>query len=128
MSRISKADVNRALEAAAKTILEIGGPDGRISRAEVKNALATDRVPRQQHALVDIFFRFIDARDFRAGATVTAKDVKRAVEYAKEHMVAKYDLNNNGLSKAEISKMSLTGKRAVDLARALKAEATETIG
>ncbi|MDP1918480.1 MAG: nuclease A inhibitor family protein, partial [Myxococcales bacterium] len=37
-----------------------------------------------------------------------------------QHMVAKYDLNANGLSKDEIAKMSLTGKRAVDLAKALK--------
>jgi hypothetical protein len=36
-------------------------------------------------------------------------------------MVAKYDLNNNGLSRDEIAKMSLTGKRAVELATALKA-------
>jgi hypothetical protein len=69
---------------------------------------------------VDIFFKFIDNRDFRAGAQVTKSDVKRAVEYAKEHMIAKYDLNNNGLSKDEIAEMSLTGKRAVALAKALK--------
>jgi hypothetical protein len=33
--------------------------------------------------------------------------------------VAKYDLNTNGLSKDEISNVSLTGQRAVELARAL---------
>ena len=126
MSRIAKADVNRALETAANTIVRLGGDDGRISRAEVKNALATDRVPRKQAALVDIFFRFVDHRDFKAGAQATAKDVKRAVEYAKEHMIAKYDLDNNGLSKDEISKMSLTGKLAVELARSLKETATVT--
>ena len=38
-------------------------------------------------------------------------------------MVAKYDLDNNGLSKDEIKGMSITGKRAVDLATALKASA-----
>jgi len=123
MSRISKADVNRALEVAAKTIIRIGGADGKVSRAEVKNALATDRVARREAPLVDIFFKFIDRRDFKAGAQVTAKDVKRAVEYAREHMVAKYDLDNNGLSKDEIKEMSLTGKRAVDLAMALKGSA-----
>jgi hypothetical protein len=32
---------------------------------------------------------------------------------------AKYDLNTNGLSKDEISNVSLTGQRAVELARAL---------
>lgn len=121
MARIAKSDVNRALELAAKTINQAGGADGRISRADMKNALATDRVPRQQRALVDIFFKFIDHRDWKAGATVTAKDVSRAVEYAKKKMVAKYDLNANGLSKDEIKQMSLTAKRAVELARALKA-------
>ena len=123
MSRIAKADVNRALELAAKTIIKAGGEDGRVSRADIKNAEATDRIPRNQVGLVDIFFKVVDNRDWKAGAQVTAKDVNRAVEYAKEHMVAKYDLNTNGLSKAEISNMSLTGKRAVDLAKALKATA-----
>jgi hypothetical protein len=127
MSRIAKADVNRALDLAAKTLIKVGGDDGRISRAEVKNALATDRVPRNQQALVDIFFKFVDNRDFREGATVTASDVKRAVAYAKEHMVAKYDLDKNGLSKDEIAEMSLTGKRAVDLARTLKKSSTEGV-
>ncbi len=41
-------------------------------------------------------------------------------------MIAKYDLNNDGLSKAEIKNMSITGQRAVDLAKALKAAATPT--
>ncbi len=126
MSRIAKADVNRALETAAKTLVRLGGEDGRVSRAEVKNALATDRVPRNQVGLVDIFFKFVDNRDFKAGAQVTEKDIKRAVDYAKKHMIAKYDLNNNGLSKEEIKDMSLTGKRAVDLAKALKASAAPT--
>jgi hypothetical protein len=121
MPRIAKADVNRALQLAANTIVEAGGPDGRTSRAELKAKLTT--LPTEQKQLVDIFFKFIDNRDFKSGAQVTSKDVKRAVEYAKKHMVAKYDLNNNGLSATEISKMSLTGKRAVDLSRALKAAA-----
>jgi hypothetical protein len=119
MSRIAKADVNRALQLAADTIVQAGGTDGRTSRADLTAKLAT--LPAGQKQLVDIFFKFVDARDFKAGAQVTAADVKRAVSYAKEHMVAKYDLNANGLSKDEIAKMSLTGKRAVELAKALKA-------
>ncbi len=123
MARIAKADVNHALEVAAKTLIKAGGEDGRVSRADVKTALATDRIPRNQAALVDIFFKFVDNRDFKKGATVTASDVNRAVTYAKQHMIANYDLNSNGLSKGEIKEMSLTGKRAVDLAKALKAAA-----
>ena len=121
MARIAKADVNRALEQAAKTIISAGGSDGRISRAEVKARLPELKGPEKK--LVDMFFRFMDHRDFKLGAQVTPADVKKAVAYAKEHMVAKYDLDNNGLSTDEISKMSLTGKRAVDLAKALKESA-----
>ena len=122
MPRIAKADVNRALQLAASTIVEAGGRDGRTSRAELKAKLAT--LPPAERKLADIFFKFVDNRDFRAGAQVTAKDVTRAVEYAKKHMVEKYDLNSNGLSKDEISRMSLTGKRAVELSKALKEAAT----
>ena len=118
MPRIAKADVNAALQLAANSIVKAGGSDGRTSRAEMKKALAT--LPPAQRNLADIFFRFVDHRDFKAGAQVTARDVKAAVAYAKEHMIAKYDLNNNGLSAAEIKQMSLTGKFAIDLAKALK--------
>jgi hypothetical protein len=119
MSRIAKTDVNRALDHVAKALIKAGGDDGRISRSDVKTALPT--LTRKERALADIFFKFVDHRDFKAGASVTSADIKKAVSYAKEHMVAKYDLNKNGLSKTEIGEMSLTGQRAVDLAKALKA-------
>ena len=118
MPRIAKADVNRALEHAAKLIVSAGGNDGRTSRSDMKAAVG--KLQGTERTLVDVFFKFVDHRDFKSGAQVTASHVKRAVAYAKEHMVAKYDLDNNGLSKAEIDKMSLTGKRAVDLAKLLK--------
>jgi hypothetical protein len=121
MSRIAKTDVNRALDHVAKALIKAGGDDGRISRADVKVALP--KLNAKERALADIFFKFVDHRDFKAGASVTSADIKKAVTYAKEHMVAKYDLNNNGLSKGEISEMSITGQRAVDLAKALKASA-----
>ena len=115
MSRIAKTDVNRALDHVAKALIKAGGDDGRISRTDVKGALP--KLNRKERALADIFFKFVDHRDFKAGASVTPADIKKAVTYAKEHMVAKYDLNNNGLSKGEIGEMSITGQRAVDLAR-----------
>lgn len=119
MARIAKADVNRALEHVAKSLVKAGGDDGRISRSDVKKALPT--LTTAEKKLADIFFKFVDHRDFKDGATVTKKDIDRAVSYAKQKLVAKYDLNTNGLSKDEISNMSLTGQRAVDLAKALKA-------
>jgi hypothetical protein len=126
MSRIAKSDVNAALTLAAKRILEAGGSDGRVSRSEMTKALTS--LPKEERKLADIFFRFVDHRDFKSGAQVTKTDLDRAVAYAKKTMVAKYDLNNDGLSKTEISKMSLTGKLAVDLARTLKSTAAERGG
>ncbi len=124
MARIAKADVNAALQVAAQTIKRADlANDGRVSRAEMKAALKNFDISPTEKKLVDVFFKFIDHRDFRAGAQVTLKDIDRAVAYAKEHMVAKYDLNNDGLSAAEIKKMSFTGQTAVALAKELKAAA-----
>jgi hypothetical protein len=118
MARIAKADVTKALNHVGKALIKAGGEDGRISRADVKKALP--QLTTTERKLADIFFKFVDNRDFKKGATVTAKDITRAIDYAKTHMIAKYDVNKNGLSKDEVSKMSLTGQRAVDLAKALK--------
>jgi Nuclease A inhibitor-like protein len=123
MSRVSKADVNAVLQRTAQKIIDAGGSDGRTSRAEMSTALKG--LTGKEKALTDVFFKFIDHRDFKAGAQVTSADVKRAVAYAKTTLVAKYDLDNNGLTKAEISKMSLTGKLAVSLAKELKSAAVD---
>jgi hypothetical protein len=122
MSRISKSS---ALQRAATNITRAAGADGRTSRAELKTALTSLKGPEQK--LTEVFFRFVDHRDFRAGAQVTKTDIDRAVRYAKETLVAKYDLNRNGLSAAEMKSMSLTGKLAVDLARELKAAGSDPI-
>ncbi len=124
MPRIAKTDVNRALEMAANRIKDAGGADGRVSRAEITTALKG--LTGTEKKLTDIFFKFIDHRDFKTGAQVTSKDVDRAVKYAKTTMIAKYDLDNNGLSATEVKKMSLTGKLAVTLAKELKAAAAKS--
>ncbi len=124
MSRIAKTDVNRALDLAASRIKDAGGTDGRVSRAEMTAALKG--LTGTEKKLTDIFFKFIDHRDFKTGAQVTSKDVDRAVQYAKTTMIAKYDLDNNGLSPSEVKKMSLTGKLAVTLAKELKTAAAKS--
>ncbi len=124
MPRIAKTDVNRALEMAANRIKDAGGADGRVSRAEITTALKG--LTGTEKKLTDFFFKFIDHRDFKTGAQVTSKDVDRAVKYAKTTMIAKYDLDNNGLSPSEVKKMSLTGKLAVTLAKELKAAAAKS--
>jgi hypothetical protein len=123
MTRISKASVNHALDVAAKNLLDAKGNDNVISRAEVKAKLGT--LQGTEKKLTDIFFQFVDHRDHVSGARVTAEDVKKAVTYAREHIIAAYDLDHNGLSASEISKMSATGKLAVQLARELKTAAVD---
>ncbi|MBN2361871.1 MAG: hypothetical protein JXR83_20640 [Deltaproteobacteria bacterium] len=118
MPRIAKADVHAALERAAKNISDAKTPDGIVSRNDIKDKLG--ELDGTEKKLTDIFYRFIDHRDHVAGARITQKDIDRAVAYAKEKIVDKYDLNRNGLSRDEIAKMSLTGKLAVELARELK--------
>lgn len=118
MPRISKASVYNALRRAGNHIIAAAGDDPFVSRADMRRKLTT--LKGTEASLVDIFYRFIDARDARPGARVTAKDVKAAIEYAEEKLIARFDLNNNGLSKAEIERMSTTGQLAVSLAWELK--------
>lgn len=121
MPRIAKSDVHAALQRAAQHIQEAAGKDGRVSRSDIATRL--EQLEGTERKLVDIFYRFIDKRDHVSGAQVTKKDVDRAVEYAKQKLIDKYDLNDNGLSKGEIARMSLTGQLSVELARELKAAA-----
>jgi hypothetical protein len=118
MPRIAKGDVHNALALVAQQLIDAGGADGRISRADIKTKL--EGLQGTNRELADVFFRFIDHRDHAPGATVTAIDVNKALEYAKDRLIDKYDLNNSGLSKSEISEMSRTGKLAVQLAKELK--------
>ncbi|MBL8916217.1 MAG: hypothetical protein JNM17_36290 [Archangium sp.] len=121
MPRIAKADVNAALDLAAMRIRDAAGGDGRTSKADMTKALKT--LTGTEKKLADVFFKFIDHRDFKTGAQVTSKDVDRAVAYARKTLIAKYDLDNNGLSSTEVKKMSLTGQLSVKLATELKAAA-----
>jgi hypothetical protein len=122
MARIAKSDVYAAFDQAAALIKAAdAGHDGRISRDDLANELRG--LTGTQHELVDIFYKFIDHRDYKAYAKVTGADVDAAVAYAKQHMLANYDVNGNGLSKAEFSKLSTTAKFAVQLAQENKAVA-----
>jgi len=125
MARVAKGDVHRVLENMGQTLIDAGGKDGRVSRADVDEKVKG--LKGAEKGLAATFFSFVDHRDHAPGATVTAKDINKAVEYAKTHLVDKYDLNQNGLSQDEISKMSKIGKLAVHLAKELKAATFESV-
>lgn len=126
MPRIAKSDVHQALMRAAQNIADAQRPDGIVSREDMRRKL--EELSGTEKKLTEIFYRFIDHRDNVPGARITQSDIDKAVAYAKERMIDKYDLNNNGLSKDEIASMSLTGQLAVELARELKAAGAVTGG
>ena len=122
MARIAKSDVYASFDRAAALIKAAdAGHDGRISRADMAAELKT--LSGTERDLADIFFRFVDHRDYKKYAQVTGSDVDAAVAYAKQHLLANYDVNTNGLSKAEVSNMSKTAQLAVQLAAETKAAA-----
>lgn len=118
MARLQVSQVKAALSNAGKVILAARGGDTIVSRAELKAYVAGANLSRDEKALASIFYSFIDHRDAAAGARITSADVKKAVNYATEKLIQKYDVNRNGLSADEIAKMSTTGKLAVRVARA----------
>lgn len=126
MARLSKKNVYAALEKAAANILSASGDDPFVSRKDIR--LKLRQLPGIERGLTDMFYRFIDKRDYKPGARVTKKDVDETLAYSKEKLIDKYDENNNGLSEAEISEMSLTAQLAVRYAQVLQSfEAEEPI-
>lgn len=123
MSRLSKQSLYAVLDRAAKTIREAGGPDGIVSRKDLREKLFTLR--GSERSFVNAFYRFMDARDARKGARITAADVEAAVAYAKNTLIDKLDLNNNGLSNDEIAQMDGLGQAAVAFAKHLKRGGTQ---
>jgi hypothetical protein len=119
MARIAKSNAEQVLDRIAQNLKAAAGEDGITSRADVKKALENVESSVEK-ALTHRFFNFIDHRDFRPGARVTARDIDRAIEYAKEHLFAKYDVNHNGYSKSEIAKMSRIGQLTIELVCELK--------
>lgn len=120
MARLSKQHVHAALEKAAQNILAARGDDPFVSRKDIR--LKLQELSGVEQQLTSIFYRFMDHRDHKPGARITQTDVDSTLAYAKEKLIDKYDVNNNGLSKEEIKEMSLTARLAVRLAKIMQEE------
>ncbi|HKK79576.1 MAG TPA: nuclease A inhibitor family protein [Phaeodactylibacter sp.] len=115
MARLAKHKVHAALDKAAANILSAAGDDPIVSRKDIRQKLMELEGVEQQ--LTDVFYRFMDHRDYKPGARITKKDIDETLAYAKEKLIDIYDKNNNGLSAAEIAEMSLTARLAVRYAK-----------
>ncbi|MCI4671851.1 MAG: nuclease A inhibitor family protein [Bacteroidia bacterium] len=122
MARLSKQKVHAALDKAAQNILNAAGNDPIVSRKDIRAKLM--ELEGVEEELTRTFYRLIDHRDAKPGARITQKDIDDTLAYAKEKLVDAYDFNNNGLSKTEISKMSLTARLAVRFAKLLDQQAS----
>lgn len=125
MSRVAKQDTFAAVDFVVSSLKAAGGQDGRVSRADAENFVASGKTKKTAtptlYPAADMFFKWADHRDASTGATVTAKDLDKSAETAKETLLAKYDTNKNGFSAEEIAKMSTTAKMLVKLAAEMKA-------
>lgn len=117
-ANVSRTSIAHVLDRAAKTITAAAGADGRASRADMKKKLAELTGPEK--ALVDTFFRYMDHRDAKSGASVTRSDITKALETAKAKLVNAYDLDRNGLSPDERAKMGKVGQLAAQIAEAFR--------
>ncbi|MEO0732128.1 MAG: hypothetical protein AAFZ52_04800 [Bacteroidota bacterium] len=118
MSRLSKKYAHAALDRAAQHLLDARGGDAVVSRKDMRAKLL--ELEGYEQRLTNMFFRFVDARDYKPGARVTAKDIEDTLAYAKEKLIDAYDKNNNGISTGEFAEMSVTGKLAVRFGEELR--------
>lgn len=110
--RVAHRVPEQGLEHVANLLKGAAGDDGITSRDDV-DALSRKmyKEGRGTEGLACRYFAsFIDHRDSQPGARITAADIDRATEYAKEKLFKNKDTNNNGYSAAEVSNFSTTAK------------------
>lgn len=117
MTRIQPAAAHAALDQAARRITDAAGDDAKVSKAELKAAVAT--LSGTEKKLVDLFARFATRRAGTPAEGLSERDVQEAVAYAKASLISKYDLDGDGLSPDEVKRMAKTGQLAVQLAAEL---------
>lgn len=117
-STIATSEVHAAVDRAAAQLLNAAGPDGIVSRKDIRTKLLS--LEGTERELVDTLYRFIDRREGKRSARMTKRDIDAALVYVRKELVDRFDLDHNGLSEDEVAHMSELGKLAVSLARTLK--------
>lgn len=124
MSRIAHSVPMNAYDQVARLLEQAGGKDGVISRTDAEQLV--DDLRKQgkgtEAQAAENIFKFIDARDAKPGARVTGYDLNVTAAYVQEKLLENRDVNRNGYSRAEIEKMSPTGRALVELGQILEIE------
>jgi hypothetical protein len=129
MSRIKSETPMKAYDHVAKLLKDSAGQDGVISRKDAKAIVADLKANgRGTEALAaENIFKMIDARDQSDGNRVTGYDLTKDRTFVKNKMIENRDINRNGLSRAEVEKMSPTGRALVELGRSLALDRSKTL-
>jgi len=129
MSRINRDTPMKAYDHVAKLLKDSAGPDGVISRQNAKALVADLKANgRGTEALAaENIFKMIDARDQEAGNRVTGYDLTKDRSFVKNKMIENRDINRNGLSRAEVEKMSPTGRALVELGRTMSLDKSRSV-
>ncbi|MEM0996402.1 MAG: hypothetical protein AAGN35_04960 [Bacteroidota bacterium] len=114
----SKENATRAIERIAEILVAAGGTDGVISRRDYRNLLPT--LPGFERALADAFFKFIDDRDDKPGARVTAKDITASLAYVKRHLIDAYNLSGQTFAPEEKAILPRPARLAAELTDILR--------
>ena len=86
MTRVARLDVHAALERAAEQLRSAGGPDGIVSRREVRAKLR--ELKGAEQALLDVLYRFIDDRDAAPRARVTKSNIDATVALVRTELMS----------------------------------------
>lgn len=127
MSRIAHAVPMNAYDHVANLLKQKAGGTGVISRAAA--ATLVDELEREGKGTEALaaknIFALIDARDAAPGARVTGYDLDRDRVFVKEKLLENRDINRNGYARAEVERMSPTGRALVELGQVLALEAAQ---
>jgi hypothetical protein len=115
MTTLATSEVHAAVERAAAHLLNAAGPDGVVSRKDIRDKLNT--LEGSERELVDTLYRFIHSRESKPSARMTKRDIDTALAHVRTEIIERFDLDKNGLSEDEVSRMSELG---ITLARTLK--------
>ena len=124
MPRISHKTPMAAFDHVAKSLKDANGGDSVISRADAKKLVSQlEKEGKGTEALAaKNIFALVDARDQGTGARVTSYDIDKSRDFVQQKMLENRDVNKNGYARAEIEKMSPTGRALVELGQVLAME------
>ena len=124
MARVSYNTPMMAYDHVRDMLKDAAGPDGIVSRTDVKKLVRQLRKDGRGSEAVAArnMFKIIDSRDNAAGARVTGFDLTASRRYFKKEMLTDYDLNKNGFSNAEMQNLSPTMRAMVAAGQMLKVQ------